>query len=299
MTQLGQPQSRSAVADALLGGGGQRGQQLRLPPPRPMLEGSRVNVGDVERSTSLAAGSILVALGLARRSLPGALVAGVGGAMVYRGLTGHCHMYDALGIDTARKSGGGSSPQSALQLQEEISDRGIHVEQAFLINRSPADLYGFWRDFGNLSRIMSHVKSVTVLDDRRSHWVADAPALAGGRAEWDAEITADEPNARIAWRSLPGSQVENAGEVRFSPAMGDRGTEVHVSLDYVPPAGRLGHYLAKVFGKAPRRQIREDLRRFKQLMEIGEIPTIDGQPHGTCTGQGTYYKDPHASASLS
>ena len=220
--------------------------------------------------------------------------------MVYRGLTGHCHLYDALGIDTAREPGSGSGPQSARQLHEEISDRGIHVEQAFLINRSPDDLYAFWRDFGNLSRIMTHVKSVTVIDDRRSRWVADAPAIVGGSVAWDAEITADEPGRRLAWQSLPGAQVDNAGEVRFAPAMGDRGTEVHVSLAYVPPAGRLGHYLAKVFGKAPRRQIREDLRRFKQLMEIGEIPTIDGQPHGTCTGRGTYYKDPHAAgASLS
>jgi uncharacterized membrane protein len=175
-------------------------------------------------------------------------------------------------------------------LQEELDSRGIHVEQAFLINRSPEDLYQYWRNFENLPRIMTHLQRVTVYDDRRSHWAAKAPRLAGGSVEWDAEITADEPNQRIAWRSLPGSDIECAGEIRFSRAMGDRGTEVHVFMDYVPPAGRVGHWIATLFGEAPRRQMRDDLRNFKRLMEIGEIITTAGQPRGTCTGQGTREK---------
>src|SRR5688500_13888802 len=133
---------------------------------------------------------------------------------------------------------------------------------------------------------MTHLESVRMLDDQRSHWVARAPRIAGGKVEWEAEITDDEPDRRIAWRSLPRSQVENAGEIRFSPGPGDRGTEVHVSMSYVPPAGRLGNLVAWMFGEAPDHQVREDLRNFKRMMECGELPTIIGQPRGTCTGQG-------------
>lgn len=240
------------------------------------------NVGGGERVASVAAGAILTLLGLERRSLPGLLVAGVGGGLLYRGLTGHCPGYEALGIDT----GPGSEAAGGWRLEEEISERGIHVEQAFLINRSPEDLYAFWRNFENLPGIMTHLKSVRTTEGGRSHWVAEAPRIAGGQVEWDAEITADEPNRRIAWRSLQGSEIDCTGEIRFSPAKGDRGTEVHVFMDYVPPAGRLGHWIATLFGDAPRRQMRDDLRNFKRLMEVGEVPAVEGQPHGTCMGGG-------------
>jgi uncharacterized membrane protein len=214
------------------------------------------------------------------------IIAGIGGAMVFRGATGHCHLYGALGVDTANPAEGDVQTQV-----EDISQRGIHVEQAFLINRPAADLYRYWRDFKNLPRIMSHLKRVDVTDERRSHWVVKAPRIVGGQVEWDAEITRDEPDSLIAWRSLAGSTVDNVGEVRFSPAMGDRGTEVHVYMEYVPPAGKVGHWLATIFGQAPRRQIREDLRSFKRVMEVGETPTIIGQPHGSCTGQGKRYTE--------
>jgi uncharacterized membrane protein len=237
-------------------------------------------VGSSERAISVTAGSILALAGLSRASLPGLLIAGVGGAMIFRGATGHCPAYEALGVDTARQSGNEGSPE------KQIADRGIHVEQAYLINRSPEDLYHFWRDFENLPGIMTHLQSVQVLDERRSHWIARAPKIAGGKVEWDAEITRDDPNQLIAWRSLPGSQIDCTGQIRFSKAMGDRGTEVHVFMDYVPPAGRLGHWVATIFGEAPRRQMRDDLRNFKRLKETGEIPTIIGQPRGTCLGRG-------------
>jgi uncharacterized membrane protein len=93
---------------------------------------------------------------------------------------------------------------------------------------------------------MSHLESVAVVDDKRSHWVAKAPAIAGGKVEWDAEIINDEPNALIAWRSLENADVDNAGSVRFVPAPGDRGTEVKVVIDYIPPAGRVGKWVAKL-----------------------------------------------------
>ncbi len=277
MTLIDQGQSTSSTQS---NDGGQtpmqqeRGGQAQ----ESQVSSGAVNVGPGERATSVAAGTVLALLGLGRRSLPGLLVAGVGGALIYRGATGHCHLYAAMGLDTANRSG-----QDA---EEDIAERGIHVEQAFLINRSPEDLYNYWRNFENLPRIMTHLESVRVLDERRSHWVAKAPRIAGGSVEWDAEITRDEPNSAIRWRSLPGSDIDTVGEIRFVPAMGDRGTETHVSMEYVPPAGRVGHWLATLFGLAPRRQMREDLRNFKRMMELGELPTIVGQPHGTCAGRG-------------
>jgi len=241
------------------------------------------NVGSAERVVSVAAGTIVALAGISRGSVPGIISAVLGGALVYRGVSGNCPVYSALEIDTAQPE-----PQSETEQREELDSRGIHVEQAFLINRSPEELYQYWRNFENLPNIMSHLQRVTVLDGNRSHWVTKAPRLAGGSVEWDAQITADEPNVRIAWRSLAGSDIDCAGEIRFARAMGDRGTEVHVFMDYVPPAGRVGHWIATLFGESPRRQMREDLRNFKRLMETGEIPTIAGQPRGTCAGHGTY-----------
>jgi uncharacterized membrane protein len=234
---------------------------------------ARGNVGDVERKVSLAAGGILALIGLGRRDLTGLLIAGVGGGLIYRGVSGQCPMYQSLGINTAEES--------------EAAQYSIHVEQAFLINRSPEDLYNYWRNFENLPNIMSHLKSVTTTGGNRSRWVADAPGIVGGEVTWEAETTQDLPNQLIAWQSVPGSEVTNSGAVRFSPAMGDRGTEVHVFLNYSPPAGRLGHWVAKLFGKAPDQQIREDLRKFKRVMEVGEAPTVDGRSHGTCHGMGS------------
>jgi uncharacterized membrane protein len=239
--------------------------------------GHETNVGDNERMVSVAAGSVLALLGLGRGGLPGLLIGAVGGGMIYREATGHCPAYAAMGVDTVDESQGGT---------RESENRGTHVAQSFLVNKPPEELYRYWRNFENLPRIMTHLEAVRVIDDRRSHWVAKAPSITGGQVEWDAEVTADEPNARIAWRSLPGADVDNSGSVQFTPAPGDRGTAVRVIIDYDPPAGRLGKWVAKLFGEAPERQVREGLRNFKRVMELGEVPTLDGQPHGTCTGRG-------------
>jgi uncharacterized membrane protein len=237
--------------------------------------GVQSNVSEAERAVSVAAGAVTAITGLSRGGLPGLLIAAVGGGLIYRGYTGHCPVYQRLDIDSTQDAG--------VSVQERLR-RGIHIEQAWLINKSPQDLYDFWRNFENFPSFMSHVKSVQVIDEKRSHWTADAPAIAGGSVEWDAEITRDEPNELIAWRSLPGSSVDNAGMVRFSPAMGDRGTEVHVFLDYLPPAGRLGHWIAKLTSGDAEKQIHDDLRNVKRLLETGEIPTTSGQPRGSCIG---------------
>jgi uncharacterized membrane protein len=241
------------------------------------------NVSGGERLVSLAAGSILALLGVGRRDLTGLVVAGVGAGLIYRGATGHCSVYESMGIDTAHKNPANRfHPPAARPRPSE--KRAVHIAQSLLIDKSPEELYGYWRDFQNLPRIMTHLESVQLLDERRSHWVAKAPSIAGGKVEWDAEMTIDEPNVRIAWQSLPGADVDNRGSVQFTRALGDRGTKVRVVVDYAPPAGRLGKSVAKLFGEEPEQQIWNDLRNFKRMMEVGEILTVEGQPCGTCTG---------------
>lgn len=153
--------------------------------------------------------------------------------------------------------------------------RTLPLEATILINRSPQECYRFWHDFENLPRFMRSIESVRVESDRRSHWVAKAPG--GIRIEWDSEIIDDTPDRVISWRSL-NADVPNAGSVHFDPAPGDRGTLVRVRMSHDMPT--LSGIAAKVIGKVPKRQVREDLRRFKQIMESGEIPTTRGQPSG-------------------
>lgn len=223
-----------------------------------------VNVSDTERTVSAVFGGALAVAGVRMRSLPGLLIAVLGGGLVYRGVTGHCPAYESLGVNTADSDADAASP-------EEYFERGIHVEQSMTVERTPWDLYAFWRNFENLAQFLHHVESVKVIDEKRSHWTVRGPA--GTTVEWDAEIINDEPNALIAWRSLANANVDNAGSVRFVPGADGRGTEVKVVIDYIPPGGRVGKWAATLFGKDPSHQIREDLRRFKRLMETGEIPT--------------------------
>jgi uncharacterized membrane protein len=157
-------------------------------------------------------------------------------------------------------------------------DGSIRVEKSVAVNRQPQECYAMWRNFENLPRFMRHLESVQLTGDNRSHWVAKAPA--GTSVEWDSEVTHDEPNALIAWRSLDGADVENAGAVRFLPQPSGRGTVVSVKMQYKPPAGAIGATVAKLLGEEPDRQVQEDLRRFRQVMETGEIATTEGQPAG-------------------
>jgi uncharacterized membrane protein len=157
--------------------------------------------------------------------------------------------------------------------------QGIKVERSIAINnKSPEELYGFWRNPENLARFMKHVVSVQSLGGERSHW--KMKSLAGTEFEWDAEIINDKPNELIAWRSLEGADVDHAGSVHFQSDRGGRGTRVKVIMEYRPPAGKMGVALAKLFGEEPEHVIDEDLRRFKQLMEAGEIASVERQPSG-------------------
>jgi len=240
-------------------------RQSRAPEHRT----SHHNVGTVERVVSASGGGLLFLGGLRYGGWVGLTTAGVGALLLQRGVSGHCGVYEKLGVDT--NGHGEASP-------EQFHKRSIHVAQAYTINKSAHDLFAFWRNFENLPKFMSHLEAVKVIDEKRSRWKAKAPA--GYTVEWDAEIINEQPDKVISWRSLEGAGVTHAGSVRFIDTK-DRGTVVRVVLDYIPPLGRVGAMVARLFGKEPAQQIKEDLRHFKQLMETGEIPTSQG-PRGTC-----------------
>lgn len=152
---------------------------------------------------------------------------------------------------------------------------GVKVAKSILVNRRPEELYLFWRSLENLPLFINHLESVTVMNDILSHWIMKGAAHT--TFEWDSEIINDHPGELIAWKSLPGSDVQNAGTVRFETAPGARGTLVRFQIEYVPPAGVVGNMLARIFIGNPEEEIEEDLRRLKWLMEAGEMPTTEGQ----------------------
>jgi uncharacterized membrane protein len=229
-----------------------------------------MNLGKFERLLSGLGGGILVGYGLLRRDWIGAPIVAVGGTLVLRGATGHSFLYQLLHIDTSEHN---------TQIATSVShNQGIKVTRAVTIQKSPEELYSFWRNFENLPRFMQHLKSVTVTDLTHSHWIANAPA--GREVAWDAEIINAKENELIAWRSLVDADIDNAGSVHFTPAPGGRGTVIKVVLEYNPPAGKAGMLVAKLFGEDPDTQVREDLRHLKEIMEAGEIPTTEGQPSG-------------------
>jgi len=156
--------------------------------------------------------------------------------------------------------------------------REVHIETSIAIDKSPEELYAFWRDFQNLSLFMKNLESVTRLDQRRSHWVAKG--IGNAKIEWDAEIYNEKVNELIAWRSLENADVVNAGSVRFQKGPRGHGSYVRVAMNYNPPAGKLGATIAQLLGGEPAQLIKQDLRRLKQIMEAGEIATIDGQTSG-------------------
>jgi uncharacterized membrane protein len=221
------------------------------------LPSSHINVHPIERAVSAAGGSALLLMALRRRSISGLALAIAGGSLFYRGVTGHCSMYKALGIDTNRKK----------IENEEVWERGIKIEKTIMINASSDQLYRFWRNLENLPRFMSHLKSVKTFGDKLSEWVVEGPA--GKEIVWAAEIINERENELIAWKSLPEADVDTAGSVHFEPRNGS--TQLRVSLQYRPPAGKLGAKVARLFGEAPEQQIDQDLARFKVMAESGQL----------------------------
>jgi uncharacterized membrane protein len=232
------------------------------------------NVARPERVASVALGAAFITMGLRNRSPMGIATAVLGGFFVHRGATGNCPVYNALGVSTGDAEAALDAPNRR-QLRSRAATvnarEAIKVERSVTIQRPRAELYAFWRNFENLPRFMEHLESVRITSPTRSHWVAKAPA--GTTVEWDAEIVNEIADTLIAWKTIGHPDVANAGAVNFSDSPGDRGTVVRVTLDYEPPGGRLGSLVARLFGEEPDRQVREDLRKFKQLMEVGEITT--------------------------
>lgn len=231
----------------------------------PQLE---TNVGNVERWISLAAGGYLLTRGLSGHG-PGLVSTLLGGFLLYRAATGNCPGYQALGVGTACQGGRNTSIPAG---------HGMKVEQTVIVNKPVAEVYRFWRDLENFPRFMSHLEDVDTTTDGRSHWVARGPL--GLRVEWDAEIVTDTPNEVISWKSLDSSDVDTAGSVHFRKSPSGQGTEVRVVLKYNPPGGRLGIAASKLFGESPEGQIREDLQRFKQLLETGSVASTATQRGG-------------------
>jgi len=230
------------------------------------------NVGESERIASGIGGGALTAYGLYRMDLIGAVLAVIGGALLYRGATGHSPIYDALDLNTADDSatnkGGAGAAAAAKHHSREHSNR---VEKHIKIHRPLAEIFDFWRNFENLPKIMSNLESVTVIDNKRSRWKAKAPL--GTSVEWDAEIVDEQKNHFIAWRSIEGADVDNSGSVRFDRAGGGE-TKITVIINYTPPAGAIGAAAASLFGENPEQQLEEDLQKFKQAMESGEAKAV-------------------------
>jgi uncharacterized membrane protein len=224
--------------------------------PHSVLTGRRgraVNVGDTERMLSAIAGGALALYGLRRSSLGGFLVAGLGAALGYRALTGYCQLYDKLGIDSSGA-------------RRNVGNLGVKIDREIVVNAPPERLYGIWRNFQNLPKILSHVEKVEILSPTRSRWTLKAPVS----ISWEAELINDKLNELIAWRSVGNQWVNHAGSVAFQP-MGDGSTRVHVSLQYDPPGGQIGHAVASLFAEDAGSKVEQDLANFKRAVEEGRL----------------------------
>jgi len=269
--------------------------------PRTVARVIGVNDDDTNRNTMLAIGvrEIASGVGILTRERPvGPVWTRVGGdlmdlALLSRALRSGRSEKNRVAAATAAVvgvtvldvlTGQGLRREAGTERRTDGAGRtqgqGIEVRRAITVWAPQDEVYRFWRNFENLPRFMQHLESVRVLDDRRSHWKARAPA--GMSVEWDAEIIEDRPNELIAWRAVDRADVPNRGLVRFQPSP-QGGTEVHVELSYEPPGGRLGSIVAKLLGEEPDIQVASDLRRFKQVMELGEVvqseATVLGRPH--------------------
>jgi uncharacterized membrane protein len=230
------------------------------------------SLGSIERWGAFAVAAAMIGYGVSRRTTGGWCLAASAAPLVYRGATGRW----PPGL--AALAGAGGDTRAALS-----GSRGINLRESIRLECPIEEVYGFWRRFENLPTFMENLVSVTDLGGGRSHWIARGPA--GVPVEWDAEIINEIPNKVIGWKSLPGGDVATAGSVNFDQVRGDRSTQLTVALQYAPPAGKVGGFVASLFGREPSQTIREDLRRLKQLLEAGEIAKAAGT-RGASAGAG-------------
>lgn len=212
---------------------------------------------DTEDWLALGAGCALLLAGTSRRSTFGTCLAASAVPLLYRGVTGRWPGVDQMNGSTRRALGG---------------SRGVHVREAIRLEYPVDEVYRFWRQLDHLPTFMRHLERVTENGNGHSHWVARGPA--GLLVEWDAELIEDVPNKRLSWRSLPDADVVTAGSVSFEPVRRGESAQVNVNLQYAPPAGKTGAWVASLFGRDAGHTIREDLRRFKQVLESGESPRV-------------------------
>lgn len=213
------------------------------------------------------AGIALLEHGLRRRSLRGVVTALVGGALVYRTLSGDDRLEQALGIGSSREKESG---------EEAGRETETSVSRSITVGKPPDELYERWRDPEQFTRVMGHVADITSRDDDRFYWTVHAPM--GQDVSWETHVVDEEPGEFIKWESPEDAMLPNEGEVRFEEAAGDRGTIVTLSVTIHPPGGALGNAALKRLGIVPAVLAGEALRRFKSLVETGEIPSLSGNP---------------------
>ena len=229
--------------------------------------GARPNIGTWERIASLAAGVGVLALGARRGGRVGRVFSTAGAGLAARGLTGYCPAH-AMARHRRRRR------DTRLALG---GRRGAFVRESVTVT-APADaLYALWREPANLQGIIPPVELVERLDNVRARWVARGSG--GVLTQWNAEVINDVPGRIIGWRSFAGADVAHAGSVTFRPLRPDE-TEVTITLQCEVPGGRVGLTLARIVGGSPHSKVRSALRRWKQLLETGELPTVEGQPAG-------------------
>jgi len=228
----------------------------------------RMNVGKWERIGSIAAGAALLYVANRQSGRKNATTATAAGLM-FRGLSGYCPVNAMVGRDSLHRMPN-PQPDSRSAL---AGPRGVHVLESIVVGADASTVYRFWRNLSNLPQFMRHLERVDVIDSTRSHWVAAAPA--GMKVEWDAEIINDVENKLIGWKSIGNPDVVSAGSVRFRPVVG--GTEITVHMQYDPPAGRLGAWIAEMFGEEPSQTIRQDLWRLKLHFDSGENSELNSE----------------------
>lgn len=234
----------------------QQGNLYRKATP-PMGMTNEINVGKLERLVSAGLGMGLLCGALRSNGfLKYAAILGAGGYLIYRGVSGNCPLSSFLGV----KGGAGV----------------IAIKSRLTVDRPRDAVYAIWRKLENLPRFMRHLERVEATDAVRSHWTARFPGTPAA-ISWNAEIVGDEEGSVIAWRSLPGSTIENAGEVRFRDAPEHPGTEVTVDISYRAPAGNLGEGIARLLNPVLENLIREDILNFREYAESGEIPAVKNQ----------------------
>jgi uncharacterized membrane protein len=199
----------------------------------------------------------------------------VAAALLYRGVTGHSYLYQLLGMNTANGSGQSTTGRGA-------SSGNPTFERSITIEKPANELYAFWRDPRNLSRIMGNFAEVTGTSENRTHWVLHIPVI-NQKPEWDTQYVEERPGELLRWQSVAGSQIPNEGSLSFQKAPADWGTVATLSMRFDPPGGVLGDSVAKALSIAPRIGLEQVLRNFKSLVETGELPTLAHNPSARAT----------------